>query len=256
MKNVVLFSGKHGDWSFARKLVTPSGELLPFISTLSAVVNQRGDHYLAGFFDLSELHSSLDDVIRSRSDLDRAVSSALRGRAVQSKVSDILSAVSSEYSLDKKQTAAMKDVLKVYCVRYVLSAKLGDFEHITHAGEEIEPLGEGYFFVANTDGWVSVKKQKITEKTTPIDLLFYVASLSSTLHSKAGELLPVEESADRIRPSDACALALKLSNGGKNVSVYDLALKKYMEMAGAPVHYGVAYNRIRPPKRIRGVKTK
>ncbi|HID09264.1 TPA: hypothetical protein EYP13_03470, partial [Candidatus Micrarchaeota archaeon] len=84
MENVVMFSGKHGDWSFARKLSTPSDELLPFLSTLGAVVDQRGDFYLAGSFDLSALHGSLDEVIRTRADLNKAVSAALRGRSVQS----------------------------------------------------------------------------------------------------------------------------------------------------------------------------
>ncbi|MDN5358548.1 MAG: hypothetical protein PWP76_391, partial [Candidatus Diapherotrites archaeon] len=60
----------------------------------------------------------------------------------------------------------------------------------------------------------------------------------------------------RIRPSQAYELALAASGGGKDVTLFDLSLKRYMEAAGFPIHYGVAYNRIRPPKRIKGVKTK
>ena len=256
MNNVVLFSATHGGWSFARKLSTPSGELIPFLSTVSAVVNQRGDFYLEESFDLSALRASLDDVICSRTDFNKAVSSALRGRAVQSAVSDVLSAISSEYPLDKKQTAAMKDILKAYNVRYVLSAKSEDFEHVLDVGEAVEPTGEGFFFVANTGEWVVIKKQGISKKTTPVDILFYLASISSTLQSKAQELLDLEKPTGRLKPDDARTLALEASEGGENLGLYDLALKEYMGLAGAPIHYGVAYNRIRPPKRIKGAKTK
>lgn len=256
MQNVVVFSGRHGDWSFARQLKTPSDEIPAFIATVSAVVNQRGDYYLSGSFDLSALHEALDEVIRTRNDLDKAISAALRGRAVQSAVSDIVSTVAADYSLDKKPAAAFKDILKVYSVRYVLSAKMGDFEHVQDVGEAISPLGEGYFFVANTGDWTVVKKQKISDKTTPVDILFYISSLSNTLQSKAADFLSLQKPSARIRPSGAQNLALEASDGGKDVATYDLALKRYMELAGTPIHYGIAYNRIRPPKRIKGVKTK
>ncbi len=256
MENVVLFSGKHGDWSFSRQVRVPSDELPAFVSTLSSVVDQRGDFYVQSYFDVSELVSALDEVVRTRNDIDKAVSSAVRSRAPQSAVSNIVSSVSSEYALDKKHTAALKDVLKVFSVRYVISQKIGDFEHVIDMGEEIAPMGEGYFFVANAGDWVVVKKQRISDKTTPLDLIFFIASLSNTLHSRTKLLFGIPVPDSKPKPGRAQELAMELSSGGKDVVLYDAAFKHYMELAGFPAHYGVAYNRIRPPKRIRGVKTR
>lgn len=256
MENVILFSGKHGDWEFSRRLNVPSPDVPAFVSTVASVVNQRGDYYISGSIDVSPLVSALEEVVRTRADMDKAISSAVRSRSVQSAVSDIVSTVAADYNLDKKPTAAFKDMLKVFSVRYVLSAKIGDFEHVQDVGEKISPLGEGYFFVANTGDWVVVKKQKISDKTTPVDLLFYIASLSNSLQSKAPEMVDIPAPSGRIRPSQAYELALAASGGGKDVTLFDLSLKRYMEAAGFPIHYGVAYNRIRPPKRIKGVKTK
>ena len=256
MENVILFSGKHGDWSFARQIRTPSDDVPAFLSTVASVVNQRGDFYVAGAFDVSELLEALDDVAKTRNDLDKAISSAVRSRAVRSAVSSIVSTAASEYNLDKKPTAAFKDILKVFSVRYVLAQNVGDFEHVLDVGEKISPLGEGYFFVANTGGWVVVKKQKISEKTTPVDLLFYIASLSNSLQLKIPEFVDLPAVSGKIRPSEAYELALKASDGGREEHIFDLALKRYFAQTGFPIHYGVAYDRIRPPKRIKGVKTK
>ncbi len=256
MENVILFSGKHGEWSFARQIRTPSDDVPVFLSTVNTVVNQRGDFYVSGSFDISGLLEALDEVVRTRNDLDKAVSSATRSRAVQSAVSSIVDTVASEYNLDKKPTAAFKDILKVFSVRYVLAQKVGDFEHVLDVGEKINPLGEGYFFVANTGDWVVVKKQKISERTTPVDLLFYIASVSNTLYSKQLELTEIPAVNGKIKPSRAYELALEVSDGGRNEYIFDAALRRYFAQAGFPIHYGVAYERIRPPKRIKGVKTK
>ncbi|NPA77166.1 MAG: hypothetical protein GXN93_05445 [Candidatus Diapherotrites archaeon] len=252
MEDLVRFVGRHGDWIYGREIHPPEG-LCPYLLRVSAVINERADDLLPQYFDFSGLHSALDDVIASGKPLSKQISSAVRGKAARTAAKAILERIVSEYSLDKKPTAAFKDILKIYSVRYVLRAN----DHLWELDEDVgalvpPPEQDGYQFIAKHGNWVVVKKQKISPATRPVDIILYFASVSSSVYNGYSAFcdppvldIAIDDLLPRSSVSDSDT-AVRIYAG-----FYDL-FQRYK----FPAHYGPAYDNIKPPKRIRGVKTK
>ncbi len=205
------------------------------------------------YFDLGDLQSALDLVVSSAKPLSKQLSSAVRGKAARSAAKSLLERVVSEYSLDKKPSAAFKDVLKIYSIRYVLRANSRLWELMDEVGDEIPPpTSEGYQFIAKYGKWVVVKKQRLSESTRPVDVILYLTSVSSSIYNGFSAFCardPVAVAIDEIPPVDGDVdpeMRVRLLAG----------FYRIMLDAKFPAHYGPAYDNIKPPKRIRGVRTK
>jgi len=176
----------------------------------------------------------------------------VRGKKAREAWSPILESVVSEYALDKKPTAAFKDILKIYSARYVLQANDRLWELNEDVGNEVGAPADGYQFIAKHGNWVVVKKQKISPKTRPVDVILYLSSVSSSVYngySAFCQRKPLSISIDDIPPRTA-----ELDN---ELSMRILAgFYELLQRSKFPAHYGPAYDNIKPPKRIRGVKTK
>ena len=248
-----MFVARHGDWQYGRS-IHPPDSLCPFLLRVSAVVNERVDVLLPKYFNgFDVLHSALDAIVASGKPLSKQLSSAVRGKKAREAWSAILDSIVSQYSLDKKPTAAFKDILKIYSIRYILRANNRLWELDEDVGGEAPiPDADGYQFISKYGNWVVVKKQKISPKTRPVDVLLYLASVSSSLHNGYSAFCQKESlsiSVDDLPP--------KSGSVGKEEAVRTLAgFHDLLQRSKFPAHYGPAYDNIKPPKRIRGVKTK
>jgi hypothetical protein len=252
MEDIVRFAAKHGDWSYARE-VHPPEALCPFLLRVSAVVNERVDTLLPEYFNLSELNAALDSIVESGKPLSKQLSSAVRGKAARTAAAQVLESIVSEYSLDKKPTAAFKDILKIYSTRYTLKQNNRLWELQDDVGDEAPlPVDEGYQFIAKHGSWVVIKKQKVTTLTRPVDIILYLASVSSSTHNALSTFCEREVpdyTIDTLPPVDA-------ELPGEQKAALYASFHRIMQSAKFPAHYGPAYDNIKPPKRIRGVKTK
>ncbi len=252
MEDVVMFVARHGDWHYGRS-VHPPEALCPFLLRVSAVVNDRVDTLLPEYFGgFDALHSALDSIVSSGKPLSKQLSSAVRGKKAREAWSSILESVVSDYSLDKKPTAAFKDILKIYSVRYVLRANDRLWELGEDVGDEADSSTEGYQFIAKHGNWVVVKKQKISPKTRPVDVILYLSSVSSSVYNGYASFCqraPLSVSIDELPPRSA-------ELDGESSMQILAGFYELLQRSKFPAHYGPAYDNIKPPKRIRGVKTK
>jgi len=220
---------------------------------VSAVVNERVDTLLPEYFEgFDALHTVLESIVSSGKPLSKQLSSAVRGKKAREAWSFILESIVSKYALDKKPAAAFKDILKIYSTRYVLRANGRLWELEEDIGDEVDAPADGYQFIAKYGSWVVVKKQKISANTRPVDVILYLTSVSSSVYNGYSAFCqkePVAISIDEL-PSRSADL-------DKETLMHTLAgFYELLQRSKFPAHYGPAYDNIKPPKRIRGVKTK
>ncbi len=252
MEDVVMFVARHGDWQYSRS-VHPPEALCPFLLRVSAVVNERVDALLPAYFGgFDALHTALDSIVSSGKPLSKQLSSAVRGKKAREAWSSILESIVSEYSLDKKPAAAFKDILKIYSTRYILRANDRLWELGDDVGDAVDAPADGYQFIAKYGNWIVVKKQKISPKTRPVDVILYLSSVSSSIYNGYSAFCQKEPLAIAIDDLPSRSASLDKDSLMRILAgFYEL-----LQRSKFPAHYGPAYDNIKPPKRIRGVKTK
>lgn len=158
----------------------------------------------------------------------------------------IVDAISEQYGLDKKQSKALNDILRVYSLRMSLPPEMLFY---TDYRPERGDCGD-LRFVAKWGKWATVKKRSLANRPAH-EVIFFLSSVQDTIRRKIREIVPVP-SVERRRASRSALKAvldayssLDLPETGRRIW-----LRTALEAAGLPMEYGIAFQYLRP--KVRG----
>ncbi|GEM_PF-2755580 len=239
MKDTLYFAARLAGMDTGAQVRYPSEVVDDFLDGVLSIVSRATDLWIKRLPSVDNLEAIAKDLAGSKA-LDALPRSVFRSRKISAAAADIISPIAEELDLNKKSVAAVKDILRIYAVRYVLSTVDALPECTALPGDPVSAPAEGMFFVVSGEGWVSVKKIRITDNTHPLDVAFYAASLSQSVYDHIGKVDARWPDALEI---DGCHARSR-------------AVRDALAASGVYVHYGPAYDKIKPPKRIKGVKMK
>ncbi len=237
MKDALYFAAKLEDVDTGAQIPYPSELVDDFLDGVLSIVSRAADRWIDRIPGVSTLREIALQLAREKP-LDKMPRSVFRSRKISAAAADVVAPIAAELDLNKKSVAAVKDVLRIYAVRQALLSVDALPECSELPGEPVFAPAPGIFFVANGAGWVSVKKIRVTEKTHPIDMAFFAASLSQSVYSR---ISTVDASWPDALDREGCHERSR-------------AVRDALAAIGVYTHYGPAYDKIKPPKRIKGVK--
>lgn len=239
MKDTLYFAARLAGTNTGAEIPYPSELVDDFLDGVLSIVSRAADLWIKRLPGVDNLEAIAKELAESKA-IDTLPRSVFRSRKISAAAADVISPISEELDLNKKSVAAVKDVLRIYSVRYALSTVGALPECADLPGNPVSAPAEGIFFIVNGAGWVSVKKIRITERTHPLDVAFYAASLSQSVYDHIDK---VEARWPDALEIDGCH--------ARSRSVRDA-----LAASSVYVYYGPAYDKIKPPKRIKGVKIK
>ncbi len=224
MEEVVLLRG--GVAGLCAHVEHKSGDLLPALLRMDDAVSTMAD-VLAG-----TLFSPSGDYFADRR-----------------KIVGVVDAIAEENALDKKQTRALEQILRVYALRKSLPAETLFYTGFRPERGDCSSLQ----FVANWRGWIVVKKRETVGKK-PHEILFFLSSVEDSIRRKIRELLPVSPPPKRRPSKSALHAALQMYREAGEGPNAKLLLRVALESFSLPMEYGVAYELIKPKARGRRAK--
>ena len=196
----VNFTARHNKWKKGKKLKIQESTNSALIAyTLSAIgedVQKRVEEYLDGQFDMEKLDEIEEYVYDAEEPIIEntpQILKKLRGPGTGRKISPItkndkarkiiksvltrrvLKNLNFNPSLPSKN---LKNYLENLDIEFDLNTEIEDYDHVS--------------FTAKHEDWITVKKEKIEEKTKNIDVALILASIGETSERKAEEYLRKE----------------------------------------------------------------
>ncbi len=158
----------------------------------------------------------------------------------------LVDALAEQYGLDKKQSKALNEILRVYALRNSLPQDVLFYTDFRPRKGECTALR----FIAKWGDWVVVKKRNL-ENIPPHDALFFLSSVQDTIRRKIRESVQIPPVERRRASKSALKAILDMYS---SVDLPDVQkrvwLRAALEAAGLPMEYGIAFQYIRP--KVRG----